>query len=110
MKQYVIDEIRSTDLEKIKAYFDANFEYSGIEKLYWIAIDKDMLTDNQAVHTQCHPFYFAVDVLPERLNCELLVRTRNRIRCSCMDYATEKQRNWFINLVDTIFDKLAITI
>lgn len=110
MKQYVVDELRLTDFKKIKTYLDTNFESSDIDNLYWIPLEKNILTDDQKAHTQCHPFYFAVDVLPERLSCELLVRTRNRVRCSCMRYATEKQRNWFISLVDTIFDELAIKI
>ena len=110
MKQYVIDELRLADFEKIRSYFDVNFEHSGIENLYWITLDRDILTENQAAHTPCHPFYFAVDVLPERLSCELLVRTSNRVKCSCMDYATQEQRNWFISLIDSILDQLAIKI
>jgi len=110
MKQYVIDELRLADFEKIRSYFDVNFKHSGIENLYWITLDRDILTDNQAAHIQCHPFYFAVDLSPERLSCELLVRTRNSLKCSCMDYATEKQRNWFISLIDSIFEQLAIKI
>ena len=110
MKQYVIDELRLPDFEKIRSYFDVKFEYSGIENLYWVRLDRNILTNNQTAHSQCHPFYFAADLSPERLSCELLVRTRNSVKCSCMDYATEKQRNWFISLIDSIFDQLAIKI
>jgi hypothetical protein len=40
--------------------------------------------------------------------CELLVRTRQRVRCSCIAYATRPQRNWIIQMLDEIFDELNI--
>ncbi|MEJ2475367.1 MAG: hypothetical protein P8Y74_15975 [Desulfobacterales bacterium] len=40
--------------------------------------------------------------------CELLVRTRQRVRCSCIAYATRPQRNWIIQMLDDIFDELNI--
>jgi hypothetical protein len=30
------------------------------------------------------------------------------MRCSCMGYATEKQRTWLIGFADAIFDELGI--
>lgn len=108
MKQYVIDELRPKDFEKIRAYMHENFEASTVGDVFWIDLDQNLLTDVQAAHKDCRPFYFAVELAPERICCELLVRTKNRIKCSCMGYATEKQRNWFISVIDAIFEKLAI--
>lgn len=108
MKQYVIDELRPTDYEKIKAYLNKNFEISEVEHLYWIGLHEDLLSEVQLAHGECHPYFLAVELKPERLCCELLVRTKNRVKCSCMAYATEKQRNWFIGQVDAVFEKLAI--
>ena len=108
MKQYVIDELRPDDYEKIKIYFDDNFCSSGVDGIYWIPIDQENLSDVQAAHAECRPFYFAVDIEPTRMACELLVHTKSRIRCDCISYATEKQRNWLIELVDVIFDNLEI--
>ncbi|MBL7181207.1 MAG: hypothetical protein ABIK98_15100 [Pseudomonadota bacterium] len=108
MKQYVIDQLRPEDYEAVKAYLDENFSSSPVEGIYWIPLDQDILTDVQAEHTQCQPFYFAVDLEQNFMASELLVRTKNRMRCSCMGYATEKQRNWIIQVADAIFDKLGI--
>ena len=108
MKQYVIDELRPLDYKKIKAYLDDNFGSSALDGLYWIELDRDILTDIQASHAQCLPFYFAANIESDHISFELLVRTNNRVRCSCIDYATEKQRNWIINFADTLFDKLKI--
>ncbi len=110
MKQYVIDELRSSDFEKIKAYLGENYISSELDQIYWIPLDDGILTEVQVAHIECHPFYFAVDLEPARLSFELLIRTQNRVRCNCMAYATEKQRNWLIRSVDAILDKLGIKI
>ena len=104
----MIDEILSVDLDKIKVYLDANFEASGVDQLYWIPLEKHLLTSVQAEHTECHPLCFAVELDSGQMNCELLLRTKNRLKCDCMGYATHRQRNWFIDLIDGIFKELSI--
>ena len=63
----------------------------------------------QAEHKECQPFYFALDIEPNVVSCELLVRSRSTIKCNCTNYATESQRNWIIQFADSIFEKLEIT-
>jgi hypothetical protein len=108
MKQYVIDELRPEEYDKIKTYMDENFGSSALGDVYWIPLDPDMLTDVQTSHTDCQPFCFAIDLEPNLMACEFLVRTRNKMRCSCIEYATERQRNRIIEIVDAIFEKLEI--
>ena len=108
MKQYVIDELRPKDYEMIKSFMDENFGSSNVDGVYWIQLDQNILTQVQKEHKECQPFYFAADLELNLVAFELLVRTKNRMRCSCMGYATEKQRNWIIELADSIFDKLEI--
>ncbi len=110
MKQYVIDELRLIDYELVKAYLEDNFSYSDVDGIYWIQLDQNILTKIQAEHTDCQPFYFAVDLEPNFITFELLIRTKKRIRCDCMGYATEKQRNWLIRLADAMLDTLEIKI
>jgi len=62
MKQYVVDQLRPADYEAVKAYLDENFESSSVEGIYWIPLDQGILTEVQAEHTECQPFYFAVDL------------------------------------------------
>jgi hypothetical protein len=109
MKQYVIDELRPADHEKLKAYLDSHFAVQGFDDLYWISIDADQLSEVQKEHQACGPFYFAMELFPDRLCCELLVRGREKIRCNCIQYSNEDQRNWLIRFVDAIFEKLEIT-
>ena len=110
MKQYVIDQLRPADYEAVKAYLDKHYRSTGMPGIYWIPLAQNILTDVQAEHTECQPFYFAVDLDQNSMASELLIRTKNKIRCSCMDYADERQRNWIIQLADAIFDKLDIKI
>ncbi len=106
MKQYVIDELRYEDHEKIKAYLDENYQLSRIEGIYWIPIDEELLSEVQTQHRECQPFYFALNLEQNYLACELLVRASEKIRCNCICYANEKQRNWLIALIDAILEKM----
>jgi len=108
MKQFVIDELRPMDYEKLKNYLDARFGAAALSGIYWMPIAPEILSDIQREHTECQPLYFALDLNPDRISVELLVRTKIRMRCSCMAYATEKQCNWLMGRVDAIFDQLEI--
>lgn len=108
MKQYVIDEIRLQDYGKIKAYLDDTFGDSGVDGLYWLPVDEGILSEVQKAHTSCAPFFMALELGEDRLAGELLIRTRNRIRCDCIRYADERQRNWLIETMDAVFEQLEI--
>ena len=108
MKQYVIDELRPEDYKTLKTYLDEQYGPAAMDGIFWIPIETDILADIQSEHKECRPHYFALDLDYKRMACELLVRTKNRMRCDCIHYATEKQRNWLIGLIDNIFDQLEI--
>ncbi len=110
MKQYVIDELRQEDFIRLKDYIHENFLPSGVSGVYWLPIDKNNLTDVQLEHVDCQPYYFALDLDPQFISCEFLVRSKKEIKCECIGYATEKQRNWMIDVIDTMFDLLEIKI
>jgi hypothetical protein len=110
MKQYVVDELRPEDYAQIKAYFDQRYAVPEFEGLYWVPLDEALLEGVQKAHEDCRPFYFALELTPDRLACELLVRTRQQIRCQCIRYATPNQRNWLIELVDAALEELKISV
>jgi hypothetical protein len=109
MKQYVIDELRPDDHRKLKEHLDAKYATAGFDGLYWIPLDEQMLEAVQKEHSDCQPFYFALELFSDRLACELLVRTNQRSRCRCIQYASERQRQWLMQAVDSIFSTLEIT-
>ena len=108
MKQYVIDELRPADYQLLKSYLHEHYGPAALGGIYWIPLGKDLLTDIQKAHRDCQPHCFAVDLGENRLVLELLVRTRNIMRCDCIGYATPAQRNWLIAFVDGIFNQLDI--
>ena len=110
MKQYVIDELRPGDYKSLKTYFDDQYGSAAMDGIYWIPLENDMLAEIQRKHKECQPHCFAINLKHNRIACELLVRTQNRMRCYCINYATENQRNWLIKWIDNIFRQLEIRV
>lgn len=108
MKQYVIDEIRPEDHNKIKKHLDETYGPAEMGGIYWVPLAAQVLTEIQHEHSDCQPFYFAIDLEADRFALEFLVRTKNRVRCVCIAYASQDQRNWIMGVVDAIFEKLDI--
>ena len=110
MKQYLIDELRPDDYKKIKEYLDETYgSKQPVEGMYWIPLDSDLMDPVQVVHTDCQPFYFSVILEPASISFELLVRTRNRMRCDCIHYADKRQSDSIIGFADSIFERLELT-
>ncbi len=110
MKQYVIDQLRYEDYEKIQTFLEESHGKSELDGLFWIALPADLATDIQLAHRDCQPFHFAVELSHDRLTCELLVRTRRRMRCDCMGYASPAQFLWLCRWVDTMLETLQVQI
>jgi hypothetical protein len=110
MKQYVIDELRYPDYEKLKSHLDIHYQPGVLPEIYWVPIEPELLSDVQRRHVDCQPFYLALELEESRLTCELLVRSRQRLRCSCIGYATTAQRNWLLGVIDDTLDALEIKV
>jgi len=108
MRVYLIDGLRLDDYKKLKDYLDEHLESSPLGEIYWFKLDEHILTDIQKEHTDCHPHVFALMLEETSLSSEFLVRITNKVRCDCMGYATKKQRDWLMDQVDAIFEKLGI--
>ncbi len=59
MKQYVIDELRPHDYDRIKKYLDEHFERAELDGIYWIPLEARLLTPVQTEHAACQPFFIA---------------------------------------------------
>ena len=110
MKQYVIDGLRPQDFIKLKDYLDEHFEVSPLGGIYWIELSEDILTPMQKEHEDCKPHVFALMLENDSLSAELLVRIKTSIKCDCMEYANHEQREWLIQKMDLILEKLEIQI
>jgi hypothetical protein len=110
MKQYVVDQLRYSDYEKLKGFMDQAYGEAAMGGVYWVPVDAGLLTPVQSEHRECQPFVAAVELEETRLSLELLIRTRSRIRCSCIAYASERQRSWLIDQVDRMLAQLEISV
>jgi hypothetical protein len=110
MKQYVVDQLRYPDHQKLKAFLDQTYGEARMEGIYWIPLGEDLLAPIQAEHRECQPFAAALELQETRLSLELLVRTQSRIRCGCIAYANDQQRNWLIHLVDRMLERLDVSV
>jgi hypothetical protein len=108
MKQYVIDELRLDEHYKIRKYLNETYGPAELGDIYWVPLAAQLLTEIQSEHADCQPFYFAIQLEEDRLSIEMLVRTKRRIRCDCIGYASLEQRIWIMDVVDAIFEKLEI--
>lgn len=110
MKQYVIDGLTLKDYTALKAYLDEHLESAPIGGIYWLELEKDLLTELQAAHENCGPHVFALMLEESYLSCELLVRIKTNIKCDCMAYATKAQRDWLVDWTDAVLENLSIRI
>jgi len=110
MKQYVIDELQPGGHERLKSYLKARCGPAELEDIYWLMLDESMLAATQAAHTACQPFYAAIRLKKQSIAIEFLIRTRSRVRCDCMAYATAQQAAWLIRSLDGIFEELEIVV
>jgi hypothetical protein len=110
MKQYVIDQLRESDHEQIQKYLSDNAERTVLEEIFWVFLPKDLYTVHQGEHESCHPLYFAVNLSMRKVAFELLIRSRETLRCSCISYATPKQRDYIIQFADKMLQELSIQL
>jgi len=108
MKQYMIDQLRENDFLQLEDYFNNKSEAGELPGIYWIPVPESLLERTQLDHPDCQPFYFAVNLDRNSISFELLIRTRSRFRCGCIQYASKKQRDYILNYADELFEKLGL--
>ncbi len=110
MKQYVIDELKPDEHERLQGRLNACCGPAELEGVYWLSLDASLYTETQAAHRDCQPFYAAIRLRPKSIAIEFLIRTRNRIRCDCMAYATAEQKAWLIQSLDDMLGQSGIAV
>ncbi len=108
MRQYLIDEISKRDIEKIRKYLDEHAYSSDIDDIYWVFLDDEQLSIAQREHEKCKPHFFSIEVGKDFVKFEFLIRSRNSMRCKCIDYATPFQRDFILHFCDKMIATLGI--
>ena len=110
MKQYVIDQLRESDFHQIKAFLDQNTESASLDGIYWADLPPALYTEIQREHAECQPFYFAINLTWNNVAFELLIRSRQVIRCRCIAYATPAQRDHIIHYAERMIEQLKLKL
>ncbi len=110
MKQYVIDQLRESDHSQILSFLKKNAEEAEFGDIFWQRLPEELYTDVQKEHTDCQPFCFAVNISLNQVDFELLIRSRQNLRCNCIAYANKAQRDYIIDYADRMLKDLGIRL
>lgn len=115
MRTYLLEDIYDKDYKTIiKAFDDLGFK-GPIDGIYYIPVPKELLQGEQLEHVDdCGPHFMALECIKQfednKMKLELLVRATSKIRCSCVSYATPKQREHMIEYLDQFIEELEVSI
>lgn len=111
MRSYYVDELNPGDMQRLLPHLEAMGLQASMENIYWLQVPDKLLTQEQIAHMdQCGPFVASMETGPNWLKAELLIRSRGKLRCSCITYATPEQREWLITQVDNMLRDLDIPV
>ncbi|WFS60929.1 hypothetical protein LF599_09565 [Pseudodesulfovibrio thermohalotolerans] len=115
MRTYLIDDLTDKDYQTVLKAFDDLGLRGSLEGIYYLPLPEDLLQGEQKAHLgDCGPFFMALEGVesPDQnsLRLELLVRARNKIRCSCVSYATTAQREHMIEYLDQFVEELEVSV
>lgn len=110
MRTYVIDQLKEADIAAITARLLTLELQAGVEGVYWLPVPCELLTETRMEHReQCGPYCLALEVCPDAVHLELLVRGMGRISCGCISFASEALRNHMIKYLEDMLKDLNIT-
>lgn len=105
MRQFVIDELSILERDNLESYLKRSLKPGPMEGIFWIELPADLLAEAQQGHEECAPFYMAVDLEKKRICFEMLVRSKTNLHCSCIAWATDSQRQFLLDFIDTMLDE-----
>lgn len=110
MKSYVIDEISSSDMVKIRDYLENATQKSEIKDIFWARLPEDLLNGTQYHHKDCMPHVFAIELGRDWVKFEFLVRSLVTISCQCQGYGTSQQIAFIMEYADRMITELGVRI
>ncbi len=108
MRSYLIDEISPRDIKKIGKFLKKNALSSSLDRIFWIQIPEELLTEEQLQHKECRPYICALELGSDWLKLEFLVRSSRNMMCTCSNYCTERQRNFVIEYANRMIEELGV--
>lgn len=115
MRAYLIEDLNDEDYKTvIKAFDELGFK-GPLEGIYYIPLPEELLQPEQVDHKdECGPYFMALEGIEmyesNSFKLELLARGRKKMRCSCITYATPKQREHMIEYLDQFIEELEVSV
>ncbi len=104
MRQIILDELSPMERDNIDSYLKRMLGKGPMIGLYWLEIPEHLLSETQAEHNQCAPYYAGVEMENNSVRFELLIRNATNLHCSCTHYATPSQRQYILDFIDTMIE------
>ena len=108
MKTYLIDEISSADMKRVREELTNRGLGSELEDIFWVEMETGLLSETQLLHRQCAPHVFAIELTPHSIRLEFLVRSLKDMRCSCNGVFTPHQIRFAMGYADRLLDGLGV--
>ncbi len=108
MRSYILDEISTGQMQRLRKYLKENAISSSMADIFWVEMPKHLLSELQLLHTGCHPHVFAIELGKDWVKFELYVRSLHNMRCSCPGYCTKGQQDFVIAYANGIISSLEI--
>ena len=108
VRQYIIDELGSDAIKRVSDYLQGHCESSGLNNLFWLQMPEDILSPEQYSHKACQPHCVGIEVGDKFVSFEMLVRSRNSLKCNCIAYATPQQREFILSFADRLAKETGI--
>jgi len=106
LRQLLLDELSADDVDRIRGWLADNAEASRLEGVYWVDLPEDLLSHTQ--RTEDGPYSFAVEVGPDYVKLEFLVRSRYSLHHPGTGFATVSQRRFILEYSDRMLDELKV--
>ncbi len=108
MRQYVIDELGKDAIERIRNYLEGHCEASGLNNIFWLQMPDDILSPEQYAHKACQPHCAGIEIGDKFVSFEMLIRSRNSLKCNCISYATPQQRQFILSFADRLIEDVGL--
>ena len=110
MKYYLFDEIPHKDMKKIEEFLEKNCTRSGIDRLFWVEVPGNCLSEMQSGHKDCQPYVFPIETGKDWIKAEFFIRTLRDLNCTCSGYCMNNQRDFILDYMDNIIASLNIRV
>jgi hypothetical protein len=109
MRSVVLDELRPSEIERIREYLSKTIISSRLPEVFWLELPPDLLSPEQMAHKDtCGPFRAALVLEGGELRLELLVRGQASLHCTCTAFASKAQRDFLLSFLDRLVEELGI--